>query len=91
MTRRGKGQALAEFALILPVLVLILLGIVDMGRAVFAYNAVANASREGVRTAIINQDIPTIRGRAAQQATGLGLSAADPGSCPSRGRSHQRE
>ena len=54
----SRGQALAETALILPVFLLILMGIFDLGRAVFAYTAVGNAAREGARVATVNQ-IPT--------------------------------
>jgi len=38
-----------EFAIILPVLLLILLGIIDLGRLFYSYEAVANAAREGAR------------------------------------------
>jgi Flp pilus assembly protein TadG len=86
MRRRcGRGQALVEFALILPVLLVILLGTVDAGRLIFAYNAVSNAAREGGRTAIINQTPAEVRQRAADQATVLGISSADPGGCPATG------
>ena len=53
--RRGTGQSLAEFALVFPVVILILFGAIDLGRAVYAYNTVANAAREGARVAIVNQ------------------------------------
>lgn len=56
--RHGRGQALVEFALVFPVLVLILLGIFEMGRLVFAYNTLGNAAREGARVAAVNQ-LPT--------------------------------
>jgi hypothetical protein len=80
VTRRWlRAQALVEFALILPWLLLILLGTVDAGRLIFAYNAVSNAAREGGRTAIVNQTPDEVRQRAAEQATVLGISAADPG------------
>ena len=86
MRRHGRrGQALVEFALILPVLLVILLGTVDAGRLIFAYNSVANAAREGGRTAIINQTPAEVRQRAAEQATVLGMSSADPGGCPPNG------
>lgn len=49
-----RGQALVEFALVLPIFVLLLMIIVDFGRAVWDYNAVSNMSREGSRYAIIN-------------------------------------
>ena len=80
-----RGQALVEFALILPVLLIILLGTVDAGRLIFAYNSVANAAREGGRTAIINQTPDEVRQRAAEQATVLGMPTADPGGCPAAG------
>ncbi len=43
---RSRGQTLAEFALVLPVLIVMLMGIFDLGRAIFAYNAITNAARE---------------------------------------------
>lgn len=83
VSRRERGQAMVEFALVLPIFLLVLLGVFDFGRAIYAYNAVANAAREGARTAIINQGTDTIRAKAAQQATALGLPATDPGAaCP---------
>ncbi len=45
-----------EFALVLPVLILILIAILDFGRALYAYSVVANCAREGARFAIIHPD-----------------------------------
>jgi Flp pilus assembly protein TadG len=50
-----RGQALVEFALVLPIIVLLIFGVIDAGRLVFTYNAVSNASRDGARVAIVNQ------------------------------------
>src|ERR1700730_2158829 len=47
-----RSQALIEFALVSPVLLLLLFGIVDIGRAVFYYDTVNHAAREGARTAV---------------------------------------
>lgn len=52
----SSGQGLVEFALIFPVLVLVLFGVFDFGRAIFAYNTISNAARQGVRIAIVNQN-----------------------------------
>lgn len=52
---RRRGQALVEFALILPVLLLIIFGIVDAGRLIYTMNTVGNAARSGARVAIVNQ------------------------------------
>jgi len=47
-----RSQALIEFALISPVLLLLLFGIIDIGRAVFYYDTLSHAAREGARTAV---------------------------------------
>lgn len=57
MTRRRptgfqKAQALIEFALVSPVLLLLLFGIVDIGRGIFYYNTLNHAAREGARVAV---------------------------------------
>jgi Flp pilus assembly protein TadG len=82
----GQGQALTEFALLLPVLLIVLMGVFDFGRAIYAYNAVANAAREGGRTAIVNQTVAEIRARAIAQATGIDIDPSST-SCPPSGAS----
>lgn len=62
--RRDRGQSLVEFSLVLPVFLLLLIALFDLGRGVFAYNTLTNAAREGARMAIVNQDKPTIVARA---------------------------
>jgi Flp pilus assembly protein TadG len=49
LSTRSRGQALVEMALITPVLLFILLGIVDLGRAYYQYTVMTNAVREGAR------------------------------------------
>ena len=62
-----RGQALVEFALVIPIFLVLLVGLFDLGRAVFAYNTLTNAAREGARIAIVNQYKPSIIARAKQQ------------------------
>jgi Flp pilus assembly protein TadG len=52
--RRAKerGQTLAEFALVLPVLFLLAFGIVEMGRLFHAYVTVQHSAREATRYAV---------------------------------------
>lgn len=52
---RARGQSLVEFALVFPIIVLLIAGFVEIGRAVFAYNTIANAARQGARVATVNQ------------------------------------
>lgn len=50
-----NGQSLIEMALLLPVLLLITVVTLDIGRAIYYYSAIYNAAREGARYAIVNQ------------------------------------
>lgn len=50
----SRGQGLVEFALILPLLLLILMGMIDFGRVLFIYANLFNAAREASRYAIVN-------------------------------------
>lgn len=52
--RRESGQAIVEFALTLPILLLLVFGIIDFGWLFFNKMGVENASREGARYAIVN-------------------------------------
>ena len=51
-----RGQALAEFAIILPLVLLFIAGIVEMGRAWNIKQVVTDAAREGARYAVV-QDL----------------------------------
>jgi Flp pilus assembly protein TadG len=48
---RERGANLVEFALVLPLLLLMLVGVADLGRAFTTYIAITNAAREGARYA----------------------------------------
>lgn len=77
---RPKGQSLVEFALVLPIILLLFMAMFDFGRAIFAFNTVSNAARFGARVAIVDQNLTAGISNAAQaaadQATGLGLDPA---------------
>ena len=50
-SRLPRGQAMTEFSLVIPILLLVIFGLLEVGRAVFMYAVVTNASREAVRQA----------------------------------------
>lgn len=52
--RDDGGQALVEFALVAPILLLILLGVVDFARAWSAYEAITYQARQGARMAVVD-------------------------------------
>lgn len=74
-----RGQGLVEFALIVPLIIVLFMAIFDFGRAIYGMNAVGNAARMGVRTAIVNQNLSEIRQRAANQATALAVDTSGAG------------
>lgn len=67
---RHRGQALVEFALIVPVLLLILLITIDFSRLIFTYIQINNAAREGAAYAITQpNDFNGIEARALQETS----------------------
>ncbi|MEP7341699.1 MAG: TadE/TadG family type IV pilus assembly protein [Acidobacteriota bacterium] len=53
LRRLQRGGTLVELALILPIFFLLIFGVLDFGRGIWAYNTLSYASREGVRYAIV--------------------------------------
>jgi hypothetical protein len=53
LKRIRRGQALVEFALVAPILFLLILGIFEAGRFVLYYHSLNHAAREGARLAIV--------------------------------------
>lgn len=52
--KKQKGQGLVEFALILPILLLVILGTIEFGRIFLIYATVSNGAREGSRYGMVN-------------------------------------
>ncbi len=52
--RRSRGQGLVEFAMVAPLLFLLIFGIVESGRFILYYHTLNHAVREGARYAIIH-------------------------------------
>jgi len=58
---RTLGQSAVEFALVLPMLVLLLVGMMEVGRLVFIYVSVFNAAREAARFGQVTAEIGGIK------------------------------
>jgi Flp pilus assembly protein TadG len=71
------GQSLVEFTLVLPIILLIMVGVVDLGRAYFAYMTVVNVAQEGARYGATNPTAGAqIDSHAQNEAAGSGVSPA---------------
>jgi Flp pilus assembly protein TadG len=77
---RERGAAAVEFALLLPVLLLIIFGTIDFGRAFNAQITLTQAAREGARLAALGQ--PNVVSRTQAAAPGLSPVTVTVTSCP---------
>ncbi len=76
-TKVSRGQSLVEFALIILVLMVLFMGVFDLGYAVYAYNTISLAAREGARTGTIcTNSVSTIQAWTQSMAVGLNLTNA---------------
>jgi Flp pilus assembly protein TadG len=65
-----RGQALLEAALITPVVLLIMVGIFEVGRAYQTFQVLTNAAREGARAAVVpGADVTTVKALVKQYMT----------------------
>jgi Flp pilus assembly protein TadG len=53
LIRKEQGQSLVEFALVIPVLILIVMGIIEFGNLWMTMNVLSGAAREGARVAAV--------------------------------------
>ena len=53
LARSESGQAVVEFALVAPVFLLLLFGMIEFARALNAYLVLSNVAREGARSAVV--------------------------------------
>ena len=76
-----RGAVAAEFALLLPVLLTILFGIIEFGMIMYGREVVTNASREGARAGIVQVSPKPSSGQITTIATnylnGTGINLAD--------------
>ena len=69
---RHEGQSLVEFAVVLPVFLLILAGILDFGLGLYSQMTIINASREGARLGVVEPgNISDIQDRVDAMTAGL--------------------
>jgi Flp pilus assembly protein TadG len=73
---RSRGQALVEFALVIPVFLMVLTGTLDFGFLLYSRMTVINSAREGARAAVTAPDprntLSVATGAAQGVAAGIG-------------------
>ena len=72
--RLERAQGVVEMALVMPIFILLVMGVVDFGMGLRAYVTVNNSSREGARYAIVCPSIlddDAVKARVANYSNGL--------------------
>jgi hypothetical protein len=80
ITKGNAAQSMVETALLLPIIILLMVGILDLGRLYFAYITIFNAAREGARYGIshaIPLDTLGIQDHARQEVDGSIVKSGD--------------
>ena len=80
--RSTGGAGAAEFALVLPLLVLLLFGIIDVGRWLWTYNQAAKATQMGARMAVVTDYLSTSVGASYVNVTCGGTTLTQGDSIP---------
>lgn len=75
--RSRQGSALVEFAVVLPVFLLLVLGMIEYGRMVMVQQIITNAAREGARVGVLDNSTSTTVSTAANKyLTSAGIASA---------------
>src|SRR3954451_1334042 len=86
--RRERGATAVEFALIVPLLIVLVIGIAEFGRAFQVQGTLSAAAREGVRLMALQNDPAAARAAVRNAASSLNPGISDgqitisPASCP---------
>jgi Flp pilus assembly protein TadG len=81
--QRDRGATAVEFALLFPLLMLIVFGTIDFGRALNAQITLTQAAREGARIDALGE--PNVVGQTQNAATGLSPVSVQYNACPPGG------
>ncbi len=71
LRKNEAGQSLVEFALVVPVLILLVMGIIEFGWLFNAQLTLTSAAREGARVAVVNDEPADIRDAIEKHVEGL--------------------
>jgi hypothetical protein len=78
LTGDRSGQALVEFALVVPLLLILIVGVVELSRAWNAHQVITNAARDALRSAVVDDPTFTQDRLHGKIDESLRLAALDP-------------
>lgn len=71
ISQENKGQSMVELALVLPLILLLLLGVVEFGRMFHSYLVLTQGSREGARLAVVGESNTAVVNRVERVTSSL--------------------
>ena len=77
-----RGVQLVEFAVLLPILLLLVFGIIDFGRGFFSWVIITNGAREGARAAAVGKLEDVVVDKVSNSVSGLYVTSVATGTCP---------
>ena len=81
--QRDRGAAAVEMAILLPMLLLVIAGLADLGRAFYYQVVISNAAREGARMLALNYTTAQMQSRVSAAAMDIsGVTASSFVVCP---------
>ena len=83
--RDDRGAAMVEFAIVLPVLLLILMGIIEFGRAYNAQVSIQAAAREGARELALRHGSTAVESATRDGAPTVTIDGISQSACPPSG------
>jgi Flp pilus assembly protein TadG len=90
LRKSDAGQALVEFSLVLPIMLLMLFALVDFGRGFYSWLVVTNAVREGARVGAVQATEAVIKTKVVETASGLDPTRLDPAAVTYDNAAHTR-
>lgn len=82
------GAQVAEFAILLPILLMLVFGIIDFGRGFFSWVILTNGAREGARAAAVGNNQAAVTSTVQNAVSGLYVTGIESGACvsPAKGK-----
>jgi Flp pilus assembly protein TadG len=88
--RDDRGAAMVEFALILPVLLMLVMGIIEFGRAYNIQVSIQAAAREGARSLALRQSSGQVDSAVRAAAPSVSIDSISQSACPASGDGQAR-
>jgi Flp pilus assembly protein TadG len=89
-SRDDRGAAMVEFAIVLPLLLVLVMGIIEFGRAYNTQVAIQSAAREGARELALRRSSSQVSAAVTNAAPSVSIDSISQSPCPATGDGQAR-